>query len=348
MIKVIMGFIIITILFSCNYTDSAIVSGKDMITNLNLTTDWTAEKGILIATSAVTPPSGEAMAYKLSLPNLVSNGDFESDANGTTTPASWTKVAPNQCVVQNTPANQITGSQYLYVKLLESSNQYIYSAFASEASVNYTFKFNYRFMFDVIRVSMGPAGSDARYDIWNASLYDHSNPVTASFDFPCSVTDPAYQIRFGSVTAYNNAYITEINVDHVALFPNSNHNINKSINISGSGQPVISDGTGETFLEGVYEFKLYARVPVSGDPAPDLNDPGVPNNACLIIGSKYKDFTLTTYWQEISIQAQVLKSAGYLVLKILPVPFNQSNRYPENIYITKPKLIYLPNQATPN
>jgi len=319
--------IMITVLFYCCYENPYLdLSGKDLISALDLTLYWTLDPGLQIAVTTGTqaPPSGETDSYNLSLQNLMNanSSNFEAGNVG-----SWSSAnTPGIFTVQNI-AGEMTGSWFLELRLVD--NQYVYYNFTADLSNDYIFKFNYKCVENQssIILSAGIAGTSP-YDVVTLTEDTVLNETGIQrFNIPCNI-NTNYQVRFGlrdTLSSLSHNYI-----DEIALFPgSSDHSINKDLNISGSSEPQIVDGTGKTFYEGIYKMTLYAMSDTSA-------------RITLRLGSTYKEVALTSSWKSINLEAEIYIEQGYLKLGISPTYNNINQKFPGAVYITKPKLYFLP------
>jgi hypothetical protein len=344
--KIIYYFICI-ILFSCTFKNPYdATESKDLISRLNLTTDWAWDIGISTPSlSTVTAPSGESETYLISMPNLISNSDFSISTDPIT---DWYYSGGTDAAVASKFEVRNDGKMYdnyLYIKLNTNPAEYVYTSFSSTSAYSYTFRFDYKYENSAtLIVSMGDTTDDSKDKI---SLSNDGQINTYCDNIACYRTNTANKIRFGSTVSSSDPII-EVNIDNVALFPSSSHSISKSININGSDKPVINDGTGETFYEGIYKLQLFARVPGASDPEPENNPDANLNIITLTLGSRTKEFQLTSGWKEITLEAQILNDQGYLIISISPTVLTELKKFPGNVYITKPKLYFLPNQSSPN
>ncbi len=312
--------------FNCIYENPfAEMADSDLISALDLSADWTLDPGlqIVVTTGTQTPPSGEADSYSLSLQNLINanSSDFEAGTLG-----SWVSAnSPGVFTAVNLPG-EMTGSWFMELRLVD--NQYVYYNFTADLSNDYLFKFNYKCVEDQssIILSAGIAGTSP-YDTVTLSVDTIlGESGIQRFNIPCSISTN-YQVRFGlrdTLSSLSHNYI-----DEIALFPVSNdHSINKDLNLSDSGAPHINDGTGKTFYEGIYKMTLYAMSDTS-------------SKITLRLGTTYKEFTLTSSWKQIKIEADILIDQEYLKMGICPTYNNINQRFPGAVYITKPKLYFL-------
>lgn len=330
--KVLTIFIIFFILIiNCQYEDSfSSMLGKDLIKRLDLSSDWDRAQGIILDVTSEVPPSTGSVVYYLSVPNLVSYDTFEDSTTGSDFGSWWvpTNVPAIYTVITGT---EMYGNKYLHLSLDRSSvAQYFYHVFTSDATNDYVFTFDYYHISDKsgnIQLSFGENTDD---DI-KASIELVSDIKTkARFDISTFKASANFQIRFGYAINGPDSESYEIYIDNVALFLKSNHSISKQLYIVDSDEIKIDDGTGESFYEGIYKLEIYAKK-------------GTSEKLTLKLGGEYKTFTLTDTWKKYSLETQILKEHGYLIIEIMPTSFSEVQRFPGGIYITRPGLYFMYN-----
>lgn len=333
-VNIVIFSVVFVSFLGCQYT-TPFSAGKDLISVLDLSTDWIIEDGLILDQTTETPPSSETQTYFLHFLNLVAYDTFESSTT-TNDIGTWQKSSPDLpsiCSVES--GSQLYGSKYLHLSLKRDFGaETLYHTFSAEGGKNYIFKFYYVHQGGGnIQLSLGENTTDTQYkDI----AYTGEGIEYAQWDFysPTSVINMQIRFGYGDVTTPG-AINYEIFVDNIALFLQSNHNISKKLNIVGSDVTDLSnDGTGEKFYEGVYKFTIYAKK-------------GSSQYLTLRLGNNYKTYTLTSEWTEYLIEDHISIDYDYLNLEIMPTKTNEKERFPGGIYITKPHLYFLPNQKEP-
>lgn len=343
MIKKVLFFLftILVILLSCEYKSPYSENkDRDLITNLDLLNDWNISKGIALDVTQDSPYAGET-GYYFDFLNLITKySNFEEDSSNDlenywhpSPDNSPISVRPDSFEIVNDGEDTSMG-RVLHIKLQKNPEpQYVAYRFNALKDYNYLFKFDFRASGDRYQLSYGDVGDlsdDLKTDVQLPDAYVWQ---TILFDI-VSMSDSFSEIRFGFKDPSNDAKVLDFYVDNLALFIVSNINIMKEINISGSTEQT-DDKTGETFYEGIYRLTLYAKS-------------GTSDTITLNLGTRFKEITLSSSWQEISLEAQILKEQKFLSISIMPSVIDETKRFPGGIYITKPKLYFLPNKSSPD
>jgi len=339
-------FIIFVFSFGCEYKSPfSDTTDKDLISSLDLSADWVKEKGVGVdLTTDANSTLGEQI-YSLYFINLISKYSNFEEENTTDIGNYWKTstdnftdpVSPSQkpdiFIVENN-TGVMAGNKYLHIKLQKNPYpQYVYYEFTPEATTTYIFKFDFKNLGTgaLIQNSFGRSDVSADELIQELQPEGSSTNIT-NILFPVTpFQNVPYQVRFGYKNPYSLAKVLEIYIDNVGLFAASNITLTKNINIVGSND-TTNDKTGNLFNEGVYKLKIFAKK-------------GTTDKITLRLGTRYQEYQLTTNYQEITLEAQILKEHRFLTIQILPTVVEETKRFPGGIYITKPKLYFLPNKA---
>ncbi|HOJ64127.1 MAG TPA: hypothetical protein PLE45_06875 [Spirochaetota bacterium] len=342
--KKIILFISVISIFNCTYEDPfKEYDGKNLISRLDLTSDWVIDSGVQIDATDEIPPSGYNKCYYFYFINLLDekSSNFETSINAGDT-GNWiasannpgVSASPSNFEVVPNPSDKLEGNKSLYIKLDNNPDpKYIYYEFTPVISTNYTFKFDY--------YSPGASGIGISFGLSDNSndeqIFNDTSPANTKdsifINFVSLSANPS-QIKFGFKENKNWESGIDLYIDKIALFASSNHSVSKLLNIVES-KDQTNDGTGEIFHEGVYRFLIYAKSYTS-------------NILTMKIGGATKEFTLTDSWKKYNVEAQILRTEGFLKLEILPTSTDDSKKFPGGIFITKPELYFLYNQPNPN
>ena len=325
-------------LFCCEYNSPfKQYIDRDLISSLDLSDDWIKEDGIILEqTTDITSP--EDIVYYLQFENLIKKYSSFEESDTTDLTNFWTPSTDNIPYSNKPDIFEIvkkpdvkTGNGFLHIKLQKNPYpQYVSYRFNTTKDKNYLFRFNYKIISgDGYQLSFG------EYDSTNdvVKYEEQINEGLVMIDIN-SFEDSVSEIRFGYKDVYSNAKALEFYVDDIVLFIVSNANLSIDLCIVYSDEQT-DDKTGEEFYEGVYQLKLFARA--------DSSD-----KITLRLGNRFKEFDLTSGWTQIILESQILKEQGLFTLSIMPTVIDEVRKYPGGVYITKPKLYFLPNKATPD
>lgn len=341
MIKEFYLVLLVVILFflSCEYKSPFNeIKGRDLISGLDLSTDWERDYGLSLDVTSDSPPNGESPVYYLNFLNIIAKySSFEeSDLSDLTN--YWHPSLDNSPLSRPPEIFEVVkqpgvmkGDGYLHIKLQKNPEpQYVAYRFNALKDKNYLFKFDFKiFSGDMYQLSFGDYNNTED----ELKVEEQFTEGVVMFDIT-SFRDSLSEVRFGYKNIYSEAKVLDFFVDNIALFVVGNVNIRKIISIVGSVE-ATDDNTGEKFYEGVYRLTLFAKK-------------GTSSKLTLRLGTRYKEFDLTSHWSEIKLEAQILKEQNFLHISIMPTVTDEIRRFPGGIYITKPKLFFLPDKSSPD
>jgi hypothetical protein len=322
--------IFITIMIGCQFVDKfRDYYGKDLLTALDLSNDWVISEGVTLDETTEAPPPGETKVYYLSMKNYVYYDTFES-SSGPADFGNWQpSLGPNDPdIYEVTTDMRMTGSKFLHLRLDRSTvAQYFYHVISSDVSKDYIFRFDYIYVGNGGKIQLS-FGENANDDIRSGFDPIRDGLVHSGwFDISTYKTSANYQVRFGFANNAPDPETYEAYIDNIALFHKNDNSLRKTLNIEDSSAPKIIDGSGNKFYSGIYKFSIFAKMSKT-------------DKITLKLGASYKTFTLTGIWQKLELVADVLAEDDYIILDIIPAKFNDADRFPGSIYISRPHLYF--------
>lgn len=312
---IIFYLVLVLFLASCVYDDPFEEYATKNLSEDTLLTSWDSTDDLVLQTSAETPPDGEDTVYMLGFPNLINGGTFEGGTTGFQQSFTASAATINS-------DSQMSGTNYLELTLSrDSGNDIYYHTFdVTSDNRNFKFKFDYQHVaYENIQISYGESTDDIFWEI--KSVLNNSGTVIKTFSVDANTITPPTdkEIRFGLRADNSLEKSFHVYLDNIALYEDNGHRISTTKSISETG---------------VYKLVTYAKA-ISSD------------KITLELGGETKTWDLTSSWQEVQVQANGFVSDGSISMAIIPTGSTLEDEFPGYIYLTEPKLYFLPEQADP-